>query len=154
MWFGTTGVTIAMVCSSTIVLQRAYLASCRQRWILIVGVILILSQFSFAYAAFKFCVYTLETHGGCVTNYPPFVPWYWFGAVAPVNVLFSAIFSYVAYQQYQLFGSDAWKRLAKDGIQTMCLVIACNVFCGLALILEIGGNSPKCHFLMTGNWYA
>jgi hypothetical protein len=60
--------------------------------------------------------------------------------VVPLNVLFSTIFSHVAYKQYRLFGSDAWRRLAKDGIQTMCLVTACNIICGLIMIFEIGGD--------------
>jgi hypothetical protein len=90
---------------------------------------------------------TLETLGGCVVNYPHSLLWYWFVAVTPINVLFSSIFSYVAYKQYQLYGTDAWRRLARDGIQTMCSVIACNVICRLILLFEIGGNFSEQSFV-------
>ena len=68
------------------------------------------------------------------------MPWVWFGAAMPINVLFSSVFSHVAYKQYRIFGSDTWKRLTRDGIQTMCLVVACNVICVLILLFEIGGD--------------
>jgi hypothetical protein len=51
-----------------------------------------------------------------VTNYSPYLPWYWFGVVAPLNVRFSSVFIHVAYKQYILLGSDAWKRLAWNAI--------------------------------------
>jgi hypothetical protein len=112
-----------------------------------VGTILILPQLGLTYIGFRFSVSTLETHGGCVTNYSPFLPWSWFGTMVPLNILTSAVFSYVAYQQYKLFGSDAWKRLAKDGTQTTCLVIVCNVTCGWILIFEIGGDFSEMSFI-------
>jgi hypothetical protein len=108
-WLVTSGITISLACNSTIVLQQAYLASCRQRWVIIVGTTLILSQFGFLY---------------------------------------------VAYKQYHLFGSGAWRRLARDGVQTMCLVIVCNVACGLFLFLKLEATCLKCLFLLAGKQYA
>jgi hypothetical protein len=101
---------------------------------------LILPQLGYPLASFKSSVFTLETHGGYVSNYLPFLSWYWFGAVAPLNISFYAVFSYVVYKQYKLCGSDAWRRLARDGIQTTCLVIACNTICIFIIILEISGD--------------
>jgi hypothetical protein len=147
VWYIAVAMSISLVCNSIIVLRKAYLASRRQLWVIIVGAILTIPQVGFAYISFKYDVYTLETHAGCVNNYPSFIPWYWFGAVAPVNVLFSSVFSYVAYKQYRLFGSDAWRRLARDGIQTMFLVVACNVICGLILIFEVGGDLSETAFM-------
>jgi hypothetical protein len=110
--------------------------------------IFMLPQVGFICVVTFFTIETLVPGSGCVINYPVFVPWYWFGSIAPTNVLFSSVFSYVAYKQDQLFGSDAWMRLAKDGIQTMCLVIACNVTCKVMLPLEVGGESSEFSFIV------
>ncbi|KAI9598585.1 hypothetical protein BDF19DRAFT_430777 [Syncephalis fuscata] len=84
---------------------------------------------------------------GCVIHYPPFLPWYWFLAATPINTFFSAIFSRVAYQQYCVFGSEAWKHLARDGIQTMCLVTFCNVACAICILVEVVGKLSELFFV-------
>ena len=38
IWYTVAGITITLVCNSIIVLQRAYLVLCRQRWVIIVGI--------------------------------------------------------------------------------------------------------------------
>jgi hypothetical protein len=72
--------------------------------------------------------------------YPSFVPFYWFGAVGSVNLLFSAIFCWVTYKQYRQFGSDAWRKLAHDGIQTMCMVTVCNIISYCIILVDTGGS--------------
>jgi hypothetical protein len=83
---------------------------------------------------------SLDDNSACVMHYPSFIPWYWFGAVASINSLFSFIFCRVAYRQYRIFGSDSWRRLTHDGIQTMCLAVLCNIVCCFFIITRIGGN--------------
>ncbi|KAI9596804.1 WD40-repeat-containing domain protein [Syncephalis fuscata] len=112
-----------------------------------VGVFFILPQLTFLAIVIIFCPITLDDISGCVINYPHFLPWYWLGVAAPINAFFSAVFSYIAYRQYRLYGSDAWKRLARDGIQTMCLVVLCNVVCGICIIFKVGGNFSEMFFL-------
>jgi hypothetical protein len=75
------------------------------------------------------------------------MPIYWFTATIPINLLFSATFSIIAYRNYKQYGSDAWKRLAREGIQTMCLVVACNVFCALCIALQVVGDFSGMFFI-------
>ncbi|KAI9599567.1 hypothetical protein BDF19DRAFT_462252 [Syncephalis fuscata] len=132
------GIGISLVCCSAIILQKAYLILCKPAWVLIVGVLCILPQVGYPLFVAAVMRFTLIDQQGCVALYPPSFPWYWFGAVVPINVLFSSIFSYIAYKQYRTFGSQAWKRLAQEGIRAMSLVIMSNIFCGVFIFLEIG----------------
>jgi hypothetical protein len=59
---------------------------------------------------------------------------YWVAINVPFNVLFSTIFCYIAYAQYKLYGSDIWRRLARQGIQTMCLALLCNTVCAAIVV--------------------
>ncbi|KAI8050510.1 hypothetical protein BDF22DRAFT_131322 [Syncephalis plumigaleata] len=140
IWFAVCALNISAMCSSGIVLQKAYLALCRQWWILTIGVLLILLQLSFTYLAIWKSPITLEEYKGCVINYPEYIPWYWFGLITPTNLFFSGIFSYVTYKQYVIYGSDAWRQLTREGIEIMCLVIICNIICATCIFLRIGGK--------------
>jgi hypothetical protein len=148
VWLAICAMNISAMCSSGIILQKAYLALCRQWWILIIGVLLILPQLSFTYFAIWKSPITLEEYEGCVINYPEYIPWYWFGLIIPTNFFFSGIFSYVTYKQYVIYGSDAWRRLTREGIQIMCFVIMCNIVCGTCIFLKIGGNSTIFFFMV------
>ncbi|KAI9597775.1 hypothetical protein BDF19DRAFT_420660 [Syncephalis fuscata] len=59
---------------------------------------------------------------------------------APSQVMLSSIFSYVSYQQYKVFGSKAWKRLARDGILLMCSAILCKMTCGMIIVSNAFGD--------------
>jgi hypothetical protein len=74
------------------------------------------------------------------------MPWYWFGGVIPFNVLFSFVFSYAIYRQYHMFASDPWKRLIKDDIQTMSLMVLCTIICGACVILKVSGELSELFF--------
>ncbi|KAI8050563.1 hypothetical protein BDF22DRAFT_745435 [Syncephalis plumigaleata] len=87
---------------------------------------------------------------GCVVYYPASILWYWFSIHTPLNVFFSAIFCHVAYRQYKLFGSDAWKRLTQDGIQTMCLAVLCNIICCILAITRI--NDSNSDMFLCADW--
>ncbi|RKP26610.1 hypothetical protein SYNPS1DRAFT_21661 [Syncephalis pseudoplumigaleata] len=140
LWLSGIVNTIAMMCNSGVLLQKAYLVLCRQRWIAIFGTLFTLPQLGFLVIVMVCCPITVEPLLGCVLYYPSYLPLYWFFASVPISLFFSAIFSYVAYRQYSMFGSDAWKRLARDGIQTMCLAVLCNIVCGIIIVFQIGGN--------------
>ncbi|RKP24464.1 hypothetical protein SYNPS1DRAFT_23454 [Syncephalis pseudoplumigaleata] len=140
VWFSGFINTIAIMCNSAILLQKAYLVLCRQRWIIIFGTIFTLPQLGFFAIIVLDCYVTVEPKEGCVLYYPLYLPLYWFFASVPINLFFSAIFSHVTYQQYRTFGSEAWMYLARDGIQTMCLAVLCNFVCGVIILFGIGGN--------------
>ncbi|KAI9596834.1 hypothetical protein BDF19DRAFT_436956 [Syncephalis fuscata] len=91
---------------------------------------------------------TIKADTGCIVHYSYQFPWYWFGLTAPINAFFSAIFAHVAYKQYRTFGSDAWKRLTRDGIRTMCLVVLCNIFCATGIIIKLGGMFSEMFLLV------
>jgi hypothetical protein len=41
--------------------------------------------------------------------------------------------------------------MARDDMQTMCLVIVCNLVCACGMLFEIGGKSSEMFFLV--DWY-
>ncbi|KAI9595452.1 hypothetical protein BDF19DRAFT_71700 [Syncephalis fuscata] len=132
IWYILTAFSVVSIGNSIVILQKAYIVLLKQRWVLVVGIILILPQLGFTPFVITVSYITFKKHGGCVANYPISMPLYWFGVTIPVNILFSGIFSYIAYQQYKTFGSEAWRRLTRNGIQIMCLVVFCNIICAYA----------------------
>lgn len=140
VWLSAFTNTVAITCNSAILLQKAYLVLCKQRWIVILGTIFTLPQIGFLIIVMVCSPITVEPGLGCVLYYPIYLPYYWFFASVPVNLFFSGIFSHVTYRQYRTFGSDAWMYLTRNGIQTMCLAILCNFICGFIILFQVGGN--------------
>ncbi|KAI9596762.1 hypothetical protein BDF19DRAFT_421276 [Syncephalis fuscata] len=131
-----------------IVLQRAYLVLCKNRAIAVIGVLFMVPQIGCVIILLCYCPITIEPLKGCVVNYPAWQPWFWFVVSAPINTLFSAIFSRIAYRQYRAFGSDAWKNLSRNGVQTMCLVVLCNIACATVVLFEIGGDFSSSFYVL------
>jgi uncharacterized membrane protein YeiH len=91
IWTGVCMGSFGQLCKHIILLQKVYLVLYRQKWVLIVGGILVLPQLSHSFFIFK-GFNTVIVDDFCGMYYPSFVPFYWFGAVGSVNLLFSAIF--------------------------------------------------------------
>ncbi|KAI9591864.1 hypothetical protein BDF19DRAFT_453718, partial [Syncephalis fuscata] len=140
VWITGFGVTSTVICNCFILLQKAYLILMRQRWVLLVGLSFTLPQISYLILVLTICPVTIEEKKGCVYHYPPYLPWLWFGVTTPINMFLSGVFCHVAYKQYKLFGSNAWNRISRDGIQTMCLAASCNIVCAALILFEVGGN--------------
>ncbi|KAI9596908.1 hypothetical protein BDF19DRAFT_437177, partial [Syncephalis fuscata] len=137
-------VSFTMIGNSLILLQKAYLVLFRQKWILYISTPFIMAQLFFAPIIICYSFFTLEEKVGCMDYYPRNFLWYWFLIDVPINILFSSIFCHVALKQYRLFGSEAWKNLARDGIQTMTLATSCNIICSILIItplVEINSDS-------------
>ncbi|KAI9592344.1 hypothetical protein BDF19DRAFT_218782 [Syncephalis fuscata] len=147
-WCAALGVTISTVCNSSIMLQKAYLVTLRQRWVVVAGIFFILPQLSIIFIVITLCPITVEAKAGCAFSYPTFVPWLWLVISTPINSFFSAIFCYVTYKQYCAFGSDAWRKLTKDGVKTMCLAILCNITCGTVVIISASGDFSEMFFFI------
>ncbi|KAI9591179.1 hypothetical protein BDF19DRAFT_456083, partial [Syncephalis fuscata] len=147
IWFIGFGISISYFCNSLILLQKAYLIFDRQKWVAYVGIPLTLSHLVYGFLIVFYSFSLLTADSGCVFNYPPFFLWYWFGTAVLINLLFSSIFYYVALQQYRQYGLDAWKRLARDGIQAMCLAVLCNIICCICIIFHIVGGNTDLLFL-------
>ncbi|KAI9596824.1 hypothetical protein BDF19DRAFT_412394 [Syncephalis fuscata] len=139
-WFVILVVGVITTLNNAIMLHKAYLALRRRRWIIYIGGLCLLPQLSFSFVVLVNSNVGINNDYGCTLHYEKFIPWYWFGSSIPISIIFSGIFSNVAYKQYCTFGSDAWMRLARDGLQTMCLAVICNILCGAGTILEIGGQ--------------
>ncbi|KAI9594993.1 hypothetical protein BDF19DRAFT_443090 [Syncephalis fuscata] len=123
VWSGIWIITISVFINSIVVLQRAYLALRRNRWILTIGVLSILPQLGSGINSMIYSPAVTADAVGCVVDYPPIVSWIWVATTTP-------------------FGSDAWRRLARQGIQTMCLVVLCNLICiSFLLTSSFGGFS-------------
>ncbi|KAI9594881.1 hypothetical protein BDF19DRAFT_99326 [Syncephalis fuscata] len=150
LWYANFCFWISATCTNLIVLQKAYFVLCRKRWVLVVGIGFMSPQLGYIYSALSTSIITIDPKLGCVFNYSSFLPYYWFGTEMPVNFFFSIIFSHVAYKQYCMFGSEAWKQLARDGIQTMVLAVLCNILCIIIILLEIGGVYSQLYFVL--NW--
>ncbi|KAI9591667.1 hypothetical protein BDF19DRAFT_454227 [Syncephalis fuscata] len=123
---------------------------CNKKWILYIGVPLMLPQLCFGVLIIYQSFITMDPVGGCGIRYPYTIPLYWFGVIMSINLLFSIIFCRVAYRQYCRFGSDAWKQLAHDGIQTMCLATLCNIGCCFLIVFHVTGNYSD--VLFTVDW--
>ncbi|KAI9596858.1 hypothetical protein BDF19DRAFT_324501 [Syncephalis fuscata] len=147
-WYGIITVCLSAIFNGIILLHKAYLASLRRLWVAVIGMIFVLLQVGFMVVAIVITPVTIDPQYACAVEYSSLMMYAWIGTVLPVNVFFSAIFSYVTYTQYKTFGSDAWRRLAEDGIQTMCLVLLCNVICGCFIAFRAFGSGSDIFFII------
>jgi hypothetical protein len=138
LWVIGVGLTVSPICVSIILLQKAYIVCGQNRMFLIFGSILIIPQLATWYYAWTSPAIMVPDIG-CRVVYVSYYPWLKFGIEAPTVVLFSVVFLKVVYQQYRMFGSEAWVRLARNGIQTMCLIIFCNFICMLLAAINLFG---------------
>ncbi|KAI8050209.1 hypothetical protein BDF22DRAFT_696097 [Syncephalis plumigaleata] len=150
VWSLSFGISVSNFCNTMILLQKAYLISCRQKWIIYVSVLPMLLQLSYAICTTFTGHVRILLESGCTVFYSYYTIWYWFAIAFPLNTVFSCIFCYHAYRLYRQYGSDAWKRLTRDGIQTMCLAAICNiVFCFLVISQAFG---PRSDLLIPTDW--
>ncbi|KAI9596835.1 hypothetical protein BDF19DRAFT_436961 [Syncephalis fuscata] len=147
VWFFVFATSISSISNNIIILQKAYIVLIKQKLILVIGALFMIPQMVFMFVFLSSSWVTTNVQGGCAIHYAPSIPYYWFALSIPINVLFSTLFSYVAYKQYTTFGTEAWKRLAREGIQTMCLVVICNIICATCLLLEVGGQFVDMFFV-------
>jgi hypothetical protein len=147
IWVGSVCLTISPWCTGAVLLHKAYLVHNRNKWLLAIGIILLLPQVYTWYALWVMPS-VLDPSLGCLAVYPDDLPIIKMAIDTPINVIFSVIFIRVVYQQYRKFGSDAWARLAREGIQTMCFVVVVNVFCMFAIFFEIAGTFSAHFFII------
>ncbi|KAI8052062.1 hypothetical protein BDF22DRAFT_56312 [Syncephalis plumigaleata] len=148
VWGMDVALGISILCNNLILLHKAYLVLMKRKWVLYVGVLLTLPQIAYPFILISHSFIRIESNLGCTMYYPSFILWYWVAINIPFNIVFSTIFCYVAYKQYQLYGSDLWKRLAREGIQTMCLALLCNITCALLIISQVKLINQDILFIM------
>ncbi|KAI8050233.1 hypothetical protein BDF22DRAFT_778046 [Syncephalis plumigaleata] len=150
IWLICFGISTANFFNSAVLLQKVYLILYRNRLVLYISVLPMLMQLSYVFVMVFTCFVTIEPDVGCSLHYPYYTIWIWFAISLPLNLMFSIIFSYVAIKQYRQYGSSAWKRLARDGIQAMCLAAVCNVICCTLVATQIAGNLSD--LLLATDW--
>ncbi|KAI9597843.1 hypothetical protein BDF19DRAFT_434619 [Syncephalis fuscata] len=150
VWYGWFSISTAQFFYSIILLQKAYLIVSRRKWILYTGIPLILPRLSFGFVIMFSSFATMDDTGACNIYYDLFIPYYWFGATVTINMILFFIFCNAAYKQYRKFGSRAWKKLARDGIQAMTMVIVCNITCCLLVIFQV--NDDRCDMFFWLDW--
>jgi hypothetical protein len=147
LWNIGIGLTVSSLCVSTTLLQKAYIVCGQNRLFLIFGIMCILPQVVTGYFAWS-SPSVMVPGIGCKCDYPHYFPWVKFCVEAPTIILFSVVFLRVVYQQYHLFGSDAWIHLARNGIQTMCLVVFSNFTCMLLAAIDFLGPFSQMFFVL------
>jgi hypothetical protein len=102
----------------------------------------LLLQLSYVFVTIPTIFASIASSYSCVLYYVSFVPRYWIANALSLNMTFSTIFCYIAWKQYYQYGSNAWEKLAKDGIQVILLAALCNICCCIIAVTQaIGDNS-------------
>ncbi|KAI8050479.1 hypothetical protein BDF22DRAFT_695154 [Syncephalis plumigaleata] len=151
IWFFALLILLSSLCNSAIVLQKVYLVFVKSKLVLVMGIILVLPQIVLLPLSLRLSYVTMDIQGGCGAKFHYLMPIYWFATTIPINLLFSATFSVIAYKQYKKYGSDAWRRLTRKGIQTMCLVVACNISCATCIVIQVAGDFSEMFFIV--DWW-
>ena len=147
IWTTVVCIVVSMACVCAVLLHKAYLVYNRRRWVLVVGALTICPQPYLCYIVWTSPSFE-TTEYGCILFYPVYAPLVKLAVDAPINVVLSALFLAVVYRQYRQFGSGAWKRLMRDGIQTMCLILLTNIACMLAVAFEVVGLVSDMFFVI------
>ncbi|KAI9591761.1 hypothetical protein BDF19DRAFT_248264 [Syncephalis fuscata] len=146
----TFGITrsIANVCHSIIMHHRAYLALCQQRWVLIGGIILNFFHIGNMLVSIIYSFVTIDASFGCIIYYNQILPYLTALSNAPFNGFCFGIFTYITYIQYKKHGLNSWRYLARNGIQTMLLILICNFSCDIIILLELIGIYSEIFFVI------
>jgi hypothetical protein len=92
------GIGFSMLCNSVILFYKAYSVLSKQKWVLYVGISLILPQVVYWFLMIYYSYFIVETTLGCSVYYPQFMIWYWASVNIPLNTLSSAVFCHATYK--------------------------------------------------------
>ncbi|KAI8057234.1 hypothetical protein BDF22DRAFT_740767 [Syncephalis plumigaleata] len=139
-------IALTNFCNGLVLLQKTYLILYRQKWIIYVICPFIIFQIGYGFIV-VFCGYVIiDEQIGCMSYYQSVVLWAWLSINMPPNVILSTTFCYTAFKQYRKYGSDAWRRLARKGTQSMCLAATSNILFGMLVVFQIGGHYADTFF--------
>ncbi|KAI9592909.1 hypothetical protein BDF19DRAFT_191823 [Syncephalis fuscata] len=129
-WMQAIGDVIFNTVINIIMLERAYLAYRRNKWMLVFGIpILIIPPALYLYVFSSDVVAHFDTEYACHTTYPKYIPYVHALLDLPACIVFSVAFFIVVYRQYSLVGHQCWQKLARDGIIAMLAIIFADIFC-------------------------
>ncbi|RKP05136.1 hypothetical protein THASP1DRAFT_33024 [Thamnocephalis sphaerospora] len=137
-WYSRFGAALSNMCIVVVLLQKAYLAQKRQRWLLITPFVMSFTVLPIAGFGITWPALVVGKYG-CIAALPSYFPWLLLASEMPFILVCSYLFSSVAYRQYRNFGSKAWEHLARDSIQIMCYLILTNTLCLMGVGFKILG---------------
>ncbi|RKP09795.1 hypothetical protein THASP1DRAFT_28414 [Thamnocephalis sphaerospora] len=147
LWTAGFGIVLSSLCVGITLLQKAYWAHHRNRWLLAIGITLFIPQPLVTYMVWASPAIIVSTTG-CISYYPSYLPWVKLALDAPINIVFSVAFILVVYRQYLQFGSAAWARLVRNGIRTMCLIVFSNLICMFGVAFSVIGMLSEFFFIL------
>ncbi|KAI9592819.1 hypothetical protein BDF19DRAFT_467656 [Syncephalis fuscata] len=134
----TLGMALSNFAINAILLERAYIVRQRSRWILVIGIILNAIQLiTYGLIFFVELKYEYRPSVGCYVKFPLYGPYTRFLVDTPPVLVPSIVFIMSIYQQFRRFKSGCWRRLMKNGIITMMLVIISNLLFAVLLITDV-----------------
>ncbi|RKP09626.1 hypothetical protein THASP1DRAFT_28569 [Thamnocephalis sphaerospora] len=150
IWIGCAGLIISADAANALLLAKAYRVHRCNRWLLAIGILLILPSPVFTWIVVYHCHITLTPTAGCLFVFPSYLPWLKFALDAPINIFFSVAFIMVVFQQYRISGVKCWADLGRDGFITMLLVVTSNLICATAVAFGLFGEMAEMFWV--GDW--
>jgi hypothetical protein len=139
LWAISFSMRINDLCTCTVLLRKAHIVCDRNRWFLIFIPLLLAAPVVIIYVSWASPAMLSYESIGCIYIYPSYFPWLRFALHAPIHFTLTLIFIRVAIRHYRHFGTEAWWRLARDGIQVGLLLLLVNIMCALAIAIEFLG---------------
>ncbi|RKP07169.1 hypothetical protein THASP1DRAFT_31020 [Thamnocephalis sphaerospora] len=128
VWLSAVVAVVGDLCLTAVLLYQAYLVHHRCYKILFLGALVVIPAPFTTYVAWTSPVIFVPSCG-CTLVYPYYFPWMRFAPFAPMNIFLSSMFLAVVYRQYCRFGSAAWERLVREGVQLILLMAITNTVC-------------------------
>ncbi|RKP26685.1 hypothetical protein SYNPS1DRAFT_21602 [Syncephalis pseudoplumigaleata] len=133
--------------SSVFLLERAYVARCESKLVLVGGGAVILSSVVLTLLQATSITGVHDVAGMC----KPAVPVYTYYLRFVIDFVFSlvsfALFIHVTIQMYRRRRTNAWRKLAQNGIITMLLVCATHLVSMLCITVEPLSKEPAMFYL-------
>ncbi|KAI9599245.1 hypothetical protein BDF19DRAFT_419538 [Syncephalis fuscata] len=150
IWCSIICLTTSTIAVNTLLLERAYLAHCCNRWVLVMGILFIAPAPVLIYLNWIKIHATFSHKAACYADYPHYFPYVRAALDAPPNIVFSLSFISVIYRQYRRYGGQCWANLVHDGVVVMMLVVTSNLVCFIGNVISVFGEATD--YLYVIDW--
>ncbi|RKP05354.1 hypothetical protein THASP1DRAFT_32806 [Thamnocephalis sphaerospora] len=151
IYIGGPLLTISTICTDAVLIMKAYIAHGRSRSILYLGIFLVVLQFAPLFVVLRKTKVYMTIYYGCLAELPNYYPWLRLGLDLPINLLFSVAFLHVVVSNYSRYGSDAWRRLSREGIMYMLYAAIINIVTAAIVATRLLGKYSQYIYLL--DWY-
>jgi hypothetical protein len=145
-WAYSLGIAISSLCVSVCLLMREYIITDRSRWLLAVGILLILPLPSIVWIFWVDSPNMNTVDGACLAMFPDYLPWFRLILDISINSLFSIVFLRVVIQQYSTIDNQCWKELQSDGLTYLICMGISNISCALIIAFQLAGGMSEMFF--------